>query len=72
MTQQELHATPEVIIGTLSIFGHDSHIVIHPGSTHSFVSHTFIMYIEREPKLMDYCLVVSTLTGGSLLAESVY
>ncbi|KAH9658749.1 Endonuclease [Citrus sinensis] len=72
LTQQEAHATPEVIMGTLSIFGHDAHILIDPGSTHSFVSRTFSMHLEREPELLDYGLVVSTPTGGSLLAEKVY
>ncbi|KAH9671308.1 Endonuclease [Citrus sinensis] len=72
LTQQEAHATPEVIMGTLSIFGHDAHILIDHGSTHSFVSRTFVMHIEREPELLDYGLVVITPTGGSLLAERVY
>ena len=60
-------------MGTLSIFGHEAHILINPGSTqYSFVSRTFAMHIEREPKPLRCSLVVSTLTGGSLLAESVY
>ena len=59
-------------MGTLSFFGHDAHILIDPGSTHSFVSRTFVMHIEREPELLDYGLVVSTPTRGSLLAKRVY
>ena len=72
LTQQEAYATPEVIMGTLSIFGHDAHILIDLGSTHSFVPRTFVMYIERELELLDYDLVVSTPTGGSLLTKKVY
>ena len=72
LTQQEAHATPDVIMGTLSIFDHDAHILIDPGSTHSFIFRTFSMHIEREPELLDYGLVVSTPTGGSLLAERMY
>ena len=30
------------------------------------------MHIEKEPELLDYGLVVSTPTGGSLLAERIY
>ena len=30
------------------------------------------MHIEREPELLDYDLVVSTPTGGLLLADRVY
>ena len=33
-------------------------------STHSFISRTFVMHIEREPELLDYGLVVSTPTEG--------
>ena len=59
-------------MGTLSIFGHDAYILIDHRSTHSFVSRTFVTHKEREPELLDYGLVVSTPTGGSLLAERVY
>ena len=72
MTQHEAHTTPEVIMGMLSIFSRDAHILIDSGSTHSFVFCTFATHVEREPKPIDYGLVVSTPTGGSLLAESVY
>ena len=59
-------------MGILYIFGQDAHILIDLGSTHSFVSRTFFMHIKRKPELLDYSLVVSTSTGGSLLAERVY
>ena len=35
MTSQEAQATPDVMTGTLSIFGDDARVLIEPGSTHS-------------------------------------
>ena len=35
MTSQEAHATPDVMTGTLSIFGDDARVLIEPGATHS-------------------------------------
>ncbi|KAH9685255.1 Endonuclease [Citrus sinensis] len=72
LTQQEARAAPEVIMGILSILGREAHILIDPGSTHSFVSRTFAMHIGREPELLDCELVVRTPTGESVLAQSVY
>lgn len=68
MTQQEARGAPEVIMGILSILGREAHILIDHGSTHSFVSRTFAMHIEREPELLDCDLIVRTPTRESLLA----
>ena len=35
MTRQEAQATPDVVTGTLSIFGDDARVLIDPGATHS-------------------------------------
>ena len=59
-------------MGILSILGREAHILIDPGSTHSFFSRTFAMHIGREPELLDCGLVIRTPTRESLLAENVY
>ena len=41
MTQQEGRTSPDVIIGTLLIFGRPAFILIDPGATHSFMSSRF-------------------------------
>ena len=41
MTQQEGRTSPDVIIGTLLIFGRPAFILIVPGATHSFISSRF-------------------------------
>ena len=38
MTSQEAQATPDIVTGTLSIFGDDARVLIDPGATHSFIS----------------------------------
>ena len=35
MTRREAQATPDVVTGTLSIFGDDASVLIDPGATHS-------------------------------------
>ncbi|KAJ4701059.1 Retrotransposon protein, putative, Ty3-gypsy subclass [Melia azedarach] len=72
LTEQEAQATPEVVTGMLTIFGREAHILIDPGSMHSFISRTFATHADRELRPLDYSLVVATPLGDSLLAESVY
>ncbi|XP_057988931.1 uncharacterized protein LOC131172005 [Hevea brasiliensis] len=72
MTQQEARASPEVVMGILSIFGRDAHILINPGSTHSFVSQSFSVHADKELKLLDCGLVVGTPVGNSSICEHVY
>ena len=42
MTSQEAQATPDVVIGTLSIFGDDACVIIDPRATHSFISREYV------------------------------
>ena len=71
LTEQEAQATPDVVTGMLTIFGQDAHILIDPGSTHSFISYTFSIHADKELSPLDYSLVVATPLGDSLLAENV-
>ena len=72
MIQQEARAASEVIMGILSIIGREAHILIDPGSIHSFVSCSFAIHLGREPEPLDCGLVVHTPTLESLLDERVY
>ncbi|KAJ4706775.1 Retrotransposon protein, putative, Ty3-gypsy subclass [Melia azedarach] len=72
LTKQEAQATPEVVTGMLTIYGQEAHILIDPGSTHSFISRTFAMHADMELRPLNYGLVVATPLGDSLLVESVY
>ena len=46
MTSQEAMATPDVVIGTLSIFGDDARVLIDPRATHSFISREYVTRVE--------------------------
>ena len=39
ITQQEAPFLPDVITSILSIYGHDAHVLIDPGSTCSFIAY---------------------------------
>ena len=42
MTRQEAQATPDVVTGTLSIFGDDARVLIDPGVILSFISREYV------------------------------
>ena len=42
MTRQKAQATPDVVTGTLSIFGDNACVLIDPGATHSFISREYV------------------------------
>ncbi|XP_058208197.1 uncharacterized protein LOC131321211 [Rhododendron vialii] len=46
MTRQNVQATPNVVTGTLMVFGVNAQILIDPGSTHSFVSNLFSVHLN--------------------------
>ena len=72
VTQQDADTAPDVVIGIISIFDRDAHILIDPGATHSFIYMGFISNVNVEFQPIDYNIVVSLPTGDSWIAESVY
>ena len=66
MTRQEAHATPDVVTGTLSIFGDDARVFIDPGATHSFISREYVARVGMTPVPLGCGLEISTPTGESL------
>ena len=65
MTSQEAMATPEVVTGTLSIFGDDARVLIDPGATHSFISREYVTRVEATPVPLGCGLEISTPIGES-------
>ena len=49
MTRQEAQATPDVVTGTLSIFGDDACVLIDLGVTHSFISREYVARVGMTP-----------------------
>jgi hypothetical protein len=66
MTQQEGRASPEVIIGTLLIFGQPAFTLIDPGATHSFMSSKFALHanVPSSPLLGEWYV---SLPSGDIL-----
>ena len=72
VTQQDVDTSPDVVIGMISVFGPDAHILIDLGATHSFISMGFISKVNVESQPIDCSIVVSLPTGDSWIVESVY
>lgn len=47
-------------------------VLIDPGSTHSFVSHTFVPRLGVAPVYLKYILMISTLGADLLLYDVIY
>ena len=66
MTRQEAQATPDVVTGTLSIFGDDACVLIDPRATHSFISREYVAQVGMTPVPLGCGLEIATPTGESL------
>ena len=66
MTSQEALTTPDVVTGTLSIFGDDARVLIDPGATHSFISYEYVARVGTTPVPLGCGLEIATPTGESL------
>ena len=66
MTRQEAHATPDVVIGRLSIFGDDARVLIDLRATHSFISRECVARVGMTPVPLGCGLEISTPTRESL------
>ena len=66
MTSQEAQATPDVVTGTLSIFGDNARVLIDPGATHSFISREYVARVGMTPVPLECGLEIATPTGESL------
>ena len=62
MTSQEAQATPDVVTGTLSIFGDDARVLIDPGATRSFISCEYVARVGMTPIPLECGLEISTPT----------
>ena len=69
---QDLEASPDVVTGTLSIFSYNVYALIDPGSTLSYITPLDAGKFKRVPKLLNKPIEVSTPTGESIMARSVY
>ena len=60
------------VLGTLSIFDHDAHVLIDTGAQRSFVSETFAQYSNCELSPLEEELLIRTPLGENLGRTMVY
>lgn len=65
--QQDSEASPDVVVGILSIFSNDVYALIDPGATLSYVTPFIAKKLEVRPELLHEQFVVSTPVGESVL-----
>ena len=66
MTCQEAQATPDVVTGTLSIFGDNARVLIDLGVIHYFISCKYVVRVGMTPVPLGCGLEIATPTGESL------
>ena len=69
MTHKDAHATPNVVTGTLIIHTLFSRALIDPGSTHSFVSISFVGLLGIHVYSIDFDLIVATPMRDSIVTS---
>ncbi|XP_077221967.1 uncharacterized protein LOC143855786 [Tasmannia lanceolata] len=72
ITIDEVEATNDVVIGTLSISSKNAHTLFDSGSTHSFVSPKFAKHLNIPLQKLDLELSVKIPGGNSLITSGVY
>ncbi|XP_028075669.1 uncharacterized protein LOC114277904 [Camellia sinensis] len=72
LTQRDTQANPEVVTGIIYVFSREAHVLIDPGSTHSFVSLSFSLHADKPIEPLGYCLSITTPIGDCVIIEEVY
>ncbi|VVA30996.1 PREDICTED: zf-CCHC domain-containing /RVP_2, partial [Prunus dulcis] len=72
MSQQQAQASPDVVTGTLSVFGTPARILIDPGATHSFVTPSFADNADVKLSALRSELAISVPTGEIFYVGTVY
>ncbi|XP_070017470.1 uncharacterized protein [Nicotiana sylvestris] len=70
--RQTIEASPDVVIGILTVQSHDIYALIDPGSTFSYVTPFVAMEFGIEPDQLHEPFSVSTPVGESITTTRVY
>ena len=60
------------MIGKIILYSHDAHVLYDIGSTHSYVSISFTLRLNKDLVLLDQPFYVAIPVGESLLVKYVY
>ena len=71
MTHRDAQATYDVVTGTIRIHTLFARALIDPGSTHSFVSISFVGLLGMHVACMDFDLIVATPMGVSVVTSKM-
>ena len=71
LTREEAPTDPGVISGKISICDLDFHVLIDPGSTHSFMSLETASQVNIKNELLGYDLCVLMPAGGKIIVDKV-
>ena len=71
VTQQDVDAASDVVIGNISILDHDAYTLVDPGASHSFASKHFLNRFQIETQPLEVCMRVSLPAGDPLLVDRV-
>ena len=72
MSQQEAHASPDVITGILPVFGISARVLIDHGATHSFFTPSFTHNENVRLSTLRSELAISVPTGDIFKVGTVY
>ncbi|XP_057511924.1 uncharacterized protein LOC130794016 [Actinidia eriantha] len=73
LSMQDAQAAPDVVTGMLTICDKHARVLIDPGSTHSFISPSFMMHIEGVPMIpLDFDVYISTPIGDVVKITNIY
>ena len=71
MTHRDTQATFDVVTSTLRIHTLFARVLINLGSTHSFVSVSFVGLLDMHVTTLDFDLIVATPMGDSIVASKM-
>ncbi|GKV49055.1 hypothetical protein SLEP1_g55827 [Rubroshorea leprosula] len=72
ITEQQAQNTPTVIKGKIPISFGNAYVLIDSGSTHSFVSPKYVLFLHVEPETLDCVLVVNTPSKEVSTSKTIY
>ena len=71
ITQHEANASPDMIVGMISVYDHDAYPLVDPRATHSFISVPFTERHQIESQPIDGRMVVSVPNGDTMISERI-
>jgi len=72
LTKREAEENLTVIQGTKFLYGIPMHVLVDPGSTHSFISYAWANTLEDKPEDLGCLMMIATPIGKTLETSKGY